>query len=83
MSFCFERFKSEYIRQFLFFFFFFGGGGGWGGVGNRVKSRKNSVTGLIPSHFMILYSNRYHMTETSVLSIRIVCATILSSNVYM
>ena len=37
-----------------------------GGVGNRVKSRKNSVTGLIPSHFMILYSNRYHMTETSV-----------------
>ena len=35
-------------------------------MGDRVKSRKNSVTGLIPSHFMILYLNRYHMTETSV-----------------
>ena len=35
-----------------------------GGGGNRVKSRKNSVTDLTPSHFMMLYLNRYHMTET-------------------
>ena len=35
-------------------------------MGDRGKSRKNSVTSLIPSHFMILYLNRYHMTETSV-----------------
>ena len=37
-----------------------------GGGGNRVLSRKKSVTGLIPSHFMMLYLNRYHMRETSV-----------------